>query len=355
MTGMASCSRQLSGFELTREDIEEAVRNNRLLTMEIEFSRICNFRCPYCYVPKRSALRNELSPEEIRDVILQAKELGARKIIVLGGEPTIYPHILEMVQFIASQGLEVEMFTNGSGITAEFARQLFECRVRVALKMNTFNAAVQDMLAGKKGSFDLIQQAYQNLIGAGYPSEKALLAVDTIICRQNIDEIVDMWKWLRERNIIPYFEIITPQGNAQENDWLQADPKQLHDIFNEIAEIDRNQYGQIWDPQPPLLGNRCMRHKFSCLVCSQGDVMPCVGVNIPIGNIREQKLGDIIRDSEVLQDLKDHLHMIKGPCRSCEKVDMCYGCRGAAYQLTGDYLASDPLCWRNTCGLLIPC
>jgi radical SAM protein with 4Fe4S-binding SPASM domain len=90
-----------------------------------------------------------------------------------------------------------------------------------------------------------------------------------------------------------------------------------------------------------------MRHKFSCLVCSQGDVMPCVGVNIPIGNIRERKLYDIIKDSEILQDLTDHLHTIKGPCRSCEKADMCYGCRGAAYQLTGDYLASDPLCWRN--------
>ncbi|MFV9645436.1 MAG: hypothetical protein ACNYWU_06395, partial [Desulfobacterales bacterium] len=32
---------------------------------------------------------------------------------------------------------------------------------------------------------------------------------------------------------------------------------------------------------------------------------------------------------------------------SCEKAEYCYGCRGAAYQLTGDYLASDPLCWKN--------
>ena len=66
-----------------------------------------------------------------------------------------------------------------------------------------------------------------------------------------------------------------------------------------------------------------------------------------IGNIREQKLGDIISDSEVLEDLRDHRQTIKGPCSSCEKADACYGCRGSAYQLTGDYLASDPLCWRN--------
>ena len=39
---------------------------------------------------------------------------------------------------------------------------------------------------------------------------------------------------------------------------------------------------------------------------------------------------------------------MKGPCASCEENASCYGCRGAAYQWTGDYLASDPCCWRNS-------
>ena len=43
----------------------------------------------------------------------------------------------------------------------------------------------------------------------------------------------------------------------------------------------------------------------------------------------------------------DYREMIKGECRDCDKAEECYGCRGAAYQLTGDYLASDPTCWRN--------
>ena len=344
---MAGCSRQIPNFEFSRDEIEEAVGNARLLTMEIEFSRNCNFRCPYCYVPDRAPLKNQLSRDEIRDVILQAKDMGARRIIILGGEPTIYPHILEMIRFIRSEDLEVEMFTNGSRVTADFARRLFEERVRVVLKMNTFDENVQDMLTGRKGSFKSIQRTFENLKAAGYPSEEAFLAVDTIICQQNIDEIVPMWKWLRDQHIVPYFEIITPQAKAKENDWLNVDPRRLHEVFAEVSEIDRTRYGQIWDPQPPLLGNKCMRHKFSCVVCSQGDVLPCVGVDIPIGNIRKRRLYDIIKDSEILQDLKDHTHTIKGPCRSCEKASWCYGCRGAAYQTTGDYLASDPLCWKN--------
>lgn len=344
---MGCCSRQLENFEFSPQDIEEAVRNSRLLTMEIEFSRNCNFRCPYCYVPQESSLKDELTPDEIRDAVLQAKDLGARTIIILGGEPTIYPHFLEMVRFMRSNGLQVDVFTNGSKITPDLGKQLFEQQVRVVLKMNTFDEKIQDVLSGKKGSYRVIQEAYHNLLEAGYPSEEALLAVGTIICRQNIDEIVPLWRWLRGQGIAPYFEMITPQANAKKNEWLDVDPRKLQEVFAEVAEIDRLEYGQIWDPQPPLLGNRCMRHKFSCVVSSNGDVLPCVGIEVPIGNIREGKLREIIQDSEILQDLKDHRHTIKGPCRSCEKAAICYGCRGAAYQLTGDYLASDPLCWKN--------
>jgi radical SAM protein with 4Fe4S-binding SPASM domain len=75
--------------------------------------------------------------------------------------------------------------------------------------------------------------------------------------------------------------------------------------------------------------------------------MPCVGVTIPLGNVREQKLAEILRDSEEMQDLKDYRGMIKGPCSACHKLEECYGCRGTAYQMTGDYLASDPTCWKN--------
>jgi len=82
-------------------------------------------------------------------------------------------------------------------------------------------------------------------------------------------------------------------------------------------------------------------------VNSEGFVQSCVGITIPLGNVREQKLKDILHDSEVIEDLKNYRETIKGPCGDCESREACYGCRGAAYQMTGDYLASDPLCWKN--------
>jgi len=338
---------QLYNLEFTEQEIKEAVSRDRLLSMEIEFSRICNFRCSYCYVPEKKECRGELTRAEIKDVILQAKELGAVKIIILGGEPSIYPHLSEMLKFLTEHHFEIEMFTNGTGVDAELAKLLAELQVRVVLKLNSRNREVQDRLAGREGAYDIIQTALGHLKEAGYLKEDLFLALSTVICQPNFDELEDMWRWIRDQGMEPYFEVITPQENALENLWLSVDSEKLKDLFSRLSAIDQEKYGRDWEPQPPLVGNKCMRHQVSCLVTATGDVTPCVGVTIPLDNVRNNRLADILKNSEVLQNLKNYREMIKGECRDCDKAEECYGCRGAAYQLTGDYLASDPTCWRN--------
>ena len=75
----------------------------------------------------------------------------------------------------------------------------------------------------------------------------------------------------------------------------ERSPAELRDLFQRLAAVDRERFGRAWEPQPPLVGNRCMRHQVSCLVNARGEVMPCVGVTIPLGSIREQRLADILQ------------------------------------------------------------
>ncbi|MCK9417883.1 MAG: radical SAM protein [Nitrospirae bacterium] len=344
---MKSCQSRIYGAEFSHQEVAEAVREGRLLSMEMEFNKNCNFRCLYCYASDSNVNRNELSKHEFLDLINQARELGARKIIVLGGEPMLYPPIIEMIQYIRGLGMDIELFTNGTNITLEMARTLYDLGVRVVLKMNTFEEKIQDMLSGRKGAYAQIHEAFNNLKLAGYPSADRFMGISTVVCQQNIDELPRMWEWLRDQNIAPYFEMITPQGGAKEHNMLEVDSRQIEELFHRISRIDRKKYGHTWDPKPPLVGGECLRHQFSCAVNSEGFVQPCVGVTIPIGNVRKQRLKDILRESEVVQDLKNYTETIKGPCSECERLSECYGCRGAAYQMTGDYLASDPLCWKN--------
>lgn len=341
----ADCSVPADGFGFTRQEIEECMSRRGLLSMEIELTLACNFRCPYCYAGANPSPPS-LTPDEVRDAVRQAKALGARRIILLGGEPTLYPQLHEIIDFIIGLGMDIELFTNGSRITDTEAQFMHSRGIAVVLKLNTLNPQLQNRLTGCERGNELIHTALANLRRAGYPAEGKRLAVSTVICNDNFDELPELWRWTRTQGMVPYFEMITPQGNAKENRSLTVPSQQVGALFQKLADIDRNEFGRSWEPQPPLVGNVCKRHQFSCVVTANGTVFPCVGVTIPLGNIHQQPLAQILADSEVLENLRDYRKKAKEPCRSCHKAEDCYGCRGAAYQLTGDYLAADPLCWH---------
>ncbi len=347
-----SCASLLFGSEFSAEDIEKARSGNGLLTMEVEVGTCCNFRCRYCYVGDCHANaangRSELTADEIRDVISQGQALGARKIVLLGGEPMLYDFTPDLCEWIRGRGMGVEMFTNGTNMTAAMAERLFALGVHVVLKWHSADHQIQDFLAGASGAAAIMAEAYRNLRAAGYPSSSSRMALSTVICRQNIEELPGLWRWMRGEGIEPYFEMITPQGRARRSEQeLSPDVEAIHRLFETIRVMDRDQFGREWEAQPPLVGNACLRHSFSCLVNAAGDVMPCVGVSLPVGNVRKQPLAKILADSEVIADLRHHERTIQGACGECEKSAVCYGCRGAAFQMTGNYLGSDPLCWRN--------
>lgn len=337
------------GLDFTPEEISDCIKREGLLSLELEFSRQCNLRCVYCYANAGEALHNEMTLHEIKSVIDQAAELGAKKIILLGGgEPLMYEGLQSVVEHISAKGLKQSIFTNGMLITKTLADFFYRSGISVIVKHNSSISEVQDKLTGIKGAYNKIKQGLEYLFEAGYPNGNgSQLGVQTVICRQNIKEIPDMWIWARERGIIPYFEIITNQGRAKQHKELHASNEEIKKVFDELQCIDETRFGNKWSPHPTIASFTCKRHLYSCLVNSQGYIQPCTGIDMPVGNIRHEMLKDILKKSPVIQKLRNIFENIQGECRTCKFAFDCYGCRGNAYQLTGNFLASDPACWLN--------
>lgn len=329
------------------EEKAQVLGSGGLLTMELELSRRCDLRCVYCYSEAGDAPENELSQREIESVIDQAVSLGARRIIVIGGgEPLLYPHLADLLRYIRSRGAAAELFTNAVTMNALTARMLASLGVSVVVKMNSLREDVQDALAGKKGTFGAIRSALGELTGAGYPGPGLPLGAQTVVCRQNLDELPCLWTWLRDRGIVPYFETLTLQGRARKHPELAVSASEIHALFRELSRIDQRRYGHRWEPRPPVAGYSCDRHEYSCTVTSRGDVQPCPGIDLAVGSIRESSLAAILASSSVIADLRDVRSRLKGACGECPDNRSCYGCRGMAWQATRDYLSEDPLCPR---------
>ncbi len=337
----------VNAFGFSSEDVELCRERGGLLSIELEFTRRCNLRCTYCYSGAGEAVEDELSIGEMESVIAQARALGARKLILLGGgEPLVYSGLRRVIEYADSIGLQQILFTNGTLIDKDIAEFLAAHRVLVVVKRNSLRQSVQDELAGVDGTFDRIERGLAILQGAGFSGTILPLGIQTVICRQNIDEIPAIWAWARERNIIPYVEILTLQGRAKDNMNLSVRASDAKSLFETLESIDRSRFNISWEGRPTIAAFSCKRHLYSCLVNAQGNVQPCTGVDLAVGNVREAALRDILAKSPVIRKLRNVYQHLQGPCGECDYNGECYGCRGNAYQITGDYLASDPTCWH---------
>ncbi|MHB2026762.1 MAG: radical SAM protein [Elusimicrobiota bacterium] len=91
-----------------------------------QLTRDCNLACLHCCTesaPGR-ALPGELSRKEALALAEQIVEEGVPYAMIVGGEPTIVPHFMDVVRVLGEGGVFVKIETNGQKFSDEDAREL---------------------------------------------------------------------------------------------------------------------------------------------------------------------------------------------------------------------------------------
>ena len=77
-----------------------------------EITHRCPLQCPYCSNPFELERANaELTTEEWRRLIVEMADLGILQIHFSGGEPTVRPDLVELVQQATDAGLYSNLIT----------------------------------------------------------------------------------------------------------------------------------------------------------------------------------------------------------------------------------------------------
>jgi len=327
----------LTGYNYTSKKAHGARKVGKILCMRIELGRECNLKCIYCYTDGGEPLPNELKYEEIKSLINQGKELGIESIIIIGaGEPVISPFFKELIEYINSKGIIPVIFTNSISITKDMAEFLYNKNSSVMIKLDSFNANIQDFLTDKRGSYSKIQKGLDNLINAGFTdiqkTNKFRLGISFVTNTHNINEIKDIWKFCRDNNIYPNQEILTPNGRGRNIVNLIPTIAQYKKLKLELLELDQKEYGFDWLPYTPLTGCGCLQFLYSVYITCEGYVRPCAGVEIKQENIREKPLKEILNTNffQLCLYIDKHLN---GKCKNCVYNSECIGCRGIAYTI----------------------
>jgi radical SAM protein with 4Fe4S-binding SPASM domain len=326
----------------TEEEIKAAREQGRLLSLDLELTKKCNLKCIYCYADGGKPNADELTLGEIYRTLDEAKNLGAKKVTFTGGEPLIHEYFFNIAEYAYEAGLKISLYTNGTLIDSRAAKKIAELEIFPCVKLDAISASIQDTLAGVEGAFERIMRGINNLMKVGYANQ---ININTVICKVNIENLPELWAWARKNNIQPSFLRLGPKGRARGSN-LAVKTSELKELFERLSKIDK-QFGEDWEPTTPFCGGGCTKQYISCYVSSQGFVQPCTGVDIHAGNIREESLERILGSSEVFKIARSMEKYIKGACSTCEHLNKCYGCRGLAFYVSGDFTEADPFCWNN--------
>jgi 7,8-dihydro-6-hydroxymethylpterin dimethyltransferase len=162
----------------------------------------CNMDCPICFTYNRADRKYFMSRAELRDLLdkLIARVGPVDLINITGGEPTLHPDILDLLQECKRPEIgRVTMNSNGLRLAADedFCRALAELGVYVVLSFDTFQAPRalrihgRDVVAEKRHALDNLQR-----FGIG------TTLLNVMIRGVNDDEIGDVIRLAKANSVV---------------------------------------------------------------------------------------------------------------------------------------------------------
>ena len=191
--------------------------------LRISVTDRCNLRCVYC-MPKEGLSwqphADQLSVDEIAQVVEAAAHGGMKRVRLTGGEPLVHPQIVEIVRRIASiHGIEEVSLTTNAMLLERLAAPLAEAGLtRLNISLDTLDADKFRRIT-RGGKIDRVWKG----IAAGERAHLAPIKLNTVIVGGlNADELPALARLTIENEWHVRFIEVMPIGNAQ--DWGEGFP-----------------------------------------------------------------------------------------------------------------------------------
>jgi len=333
-------------------------------------TRKCNLKCKHCYSDAlEDCAPDELSTGEAKRILDELAGWRVGLLIMDGGEPLTREDFLELASYASKRGLRVVAGSNGSLIDGSMASRMREAGVRmVAISVDGAKPETHDGFRGEEGSFARALAGAEACREVGLPFQFGMA-----IRRSTLPEIPDMLELAVEYRAMAaeFFdliqvkrvreqcpdEVLTREERKRVVGWLAEAQKTCPIPIRVVAcpmypltlrekRVQPQYFPSDFLKRIPYWDGGCAagRSRGYITILPNGDVIPCMLLQVKLGNVREQSVREIWDNSPILAKLQSR-ELLKGKCGKCEYRDQCGGCRGRAYEETGDILAEDPGCW----------
>lgn len=165
----------------------------------IDLGRPCNSACLYCAVPPHEDAQGFLPLAEVGAIVAAGRQVGCDRAILIGGEPTLYPHLSDVLDLLREAGLPSRhiVMTNGLKLAdVGLVESLREGGVSTFhVSIDTADSATYDRLSRSTGRLERQLRGLDRALQA----QGALTYVYTATTRINAPTLPDLLRDLHDR------------------------------------------------------------------------------------------------------------------------------------------------------------
>ncbi|WP_328385569.1 radical SAM protein [Streptomyces sp. NBC_00400] len=226
----------------------------------LEVTGFCNEHCDHCYADSSpQGTHGTMTVDDWKGVIDQLAEIGARDVQFIGGEPTLYPYLHELISYAHGAGLAIEVFSNLTYVREHLWDVFTRCGVNLATSYYSDSAQDHGKVTNLRGSHRRTRANIKKALSLGVPLRGGVVAVHA---QQRVHEAA---------------EDLTTLG------------------VQHVGGDRTRAFGRGSNGAHPTVDDLCGHCALGqCAIGPDGNVWPCVlGRFITLGNIRETPLAEI--------------------------------------------------------------
>lgn len=324
--------------------VRTAWNSNQLVSTLVELTYACNLNCWFCY-NDLSLQGRKLDRAQYMDFFRDLQRLGALNLILSGGEPLAHPHFFELGRAGRDLGFVVRVKSNGHAVGPRLAKRLREEVDPFVVEVSLHGATHQthDRQTGIPGSHARLLKNTRAMLEAGLR-----VKANCTLTRWNENEVEPMYAIADELGInLAIDPEVTPRDDGDKSPLnIAASDEGIRNLYRVMLDRSRaaGRSGTTleahFDHMKPVdTDHHCGAGSSAIAVNPFGEVYPCVQFRRSIGNLQEQSIVDIWRDSPVLAEIRDITKQVK---LTVDGEGIVRHCPGAAHAAAGDPLAIHP-------------
>ena len=349
-------------------------RGDSVQLVSLRITDMCNLRCHSCgqwgdngYLigqDLKELKQREVPIEDYKHLVDQILDLGWSPVwYIWGGEPMMYPGIIDLLYYIHERGMPISIVSNGTRI-AKYAKDIAETCEILYLSVDGSNAKIHDSqrpaVSGKYSNFQDVEAALQKVGEEKNKNNSPFPYIIPLSCitAYNIDDVVDLYKftsqyadaqilyltwWIDQKSAMEHSEDFERRFGKKPQthygwigEWNQFDHGIILEKYHEMVRISQQQ-----NTCPPMMMpelhtkeeidtyykdhsetfgyNQCVSIYMTMEIDSNGDVSLCRDYHdYIIGNIQRDSVAEIWNNEEAIRFRKSiSTEGLMPVCRRC--------------------------------------